>query len=305
MPEQTPRALREVAEMLSHSDKPKRFQTFTGLSSLLALAFCFFPILTANGQGTKTENAKNRVLILATTTSLQDSGLLDELVPLFQSKTAYVVKTIAVGTGQALAMGRRGDADLLLVHAPPQEKKFVDDGHGIVRRPFMYNDFVLVGPASDPAKVSKATSASEALRDIAASGALFLSRGDNSGTHILEQQLWMEAGRQPGGAWYQESGQGMGQTLTIASQKNAYTLTDRGTYLALKRRLELRILFARDPKLLNIYSLVLVNPRKSSNINVSGARAFLDFISSPETLNAIRTFGLDKYGIPLFELIKK
>jgi len=247
----------------------------------------------------------NKIIILATTTSTQDSGLLDLLVPLFQIKTSYVVKTIAVGTGQALAMGRRGDADVLLVHAPEEEKTFMAAGHGIKRQPFMYNDFVLVGPTSDPAKMAKAKSAAEALRQIAASKTLFLSRGDNSGTHILEKQLWMRAGIQPAERWHQQSGQGMGQTLIIASEKSAYTLTDRATYLKLKRRIELTILLEGDPELLNTYSLLQVNPLKSSKINSAGAQAFVDFMLAPETLDLIRTFGLEQYGQPLFHLLKK
>lgn len=275
---------------------------FTGLCVLL---FGFFAVQAADGQASMHQAVTNRIIILATTTSTQDSGLLDLLVPLFQKKTGYVVKTIAVGTGQALAMGRRGDADVLLVHAPTEEKKFVADGHGIKRWPFIYNDFLLVGPASDPARISRATSAAEALRKIATSQALFLSRGDNSGTYLMEKRLWVDAGGEPAGVWYQQSGQGMGQTLMIASEKNAYTLTDRGTYLALKKRIELSILFEGDPGLFNTYGLIQVNPRKSSRINSVGAQALIDFMLSPDTLNRIKTFGLEKYGEPLFHLIKK
>lgn len=274
----------------------------TGLWTLM-LALLYF--WAANGLTSTDQPVMNKIIILATTTSTQDSGLLDLLVPLFQIKTSYVVKMIAVGTGQALAMGRRGDADVLLVHAPEEEKKFMAAGHGIKRQPFMYNDFVLVGPTSDPAKMAKAKSAAEALRQIAASKTLFLSRGDNSGTHILEKQLWIQAGIQPAERWYQQSGQGMGQTLIIASEKSAYTLTDRATYLKLKRRIELTILLEGDPELLNTYSLLQVNPLKSSKINSAGAQVFVDFMLAPETLDLIRTFGLEQYGQPLFHLLKK
>jgi len=274
----------------------------TGLCTLILGLLCFW---AANGLTSTDQPVMNRIIILATTTSTQDSGLLDLLVPLFQIKTSYVVKTIAVGTGQALAMGRRGDADVLLVHAPEEEKTFMAAGHGIKRQPFMYNDFVLVGPTSDPAKMAKAKSAAEALRQIAASKTLFLSRGDNSGTHILEKQLWMRAGIQPAERWHQQSGQGMGQTLIIASEKSAYALTDRATYLKLKRRIELTILLEGDPELLNTYSLLQVNPLKSSKINSAGAQAFVDFMLAPETLDLIRTFGLEQYGQPLFHLLKK
>lgn len=274
----------------------------TGLCTLILGLLCFW---VANGLTSTDQPVMNKIIILATTTSTQDSGLLDLLVPLFQIKTSYVVKTIAVGTGQALVMGRRGNADVLLVHAPAEEEKFMAAGHGIKRQPFMYNDFVLVGPTSDPAKMAKAKSAAEALRQIAASKTLFLSRGDNSGTHILEKQLWMRAGIQPAERWHQQSGQGMGQTLIIASEKSAYTLTDRATYLKLKRRIELTILLEGDPELLNTYSLLQVNPLKSSKINSAGAQAFVDFMLAPETLDLIRTFGLEQYGQPLFHLLKK
>ena len=275
------------------------------VAGLFTLMLGLLYFWAANGLTSTDQPVMNKIIILATTTSTQDSGLLDLLVPLFQIKTSYVVKTIAAGTGQALAMGRRGDADVLLVHAPEEEKQFVAAGHGINRQPFMYNDFVLVGPTSDPAKMAQAKSAAEALRRIAASKTLFLSRGDNSGTHILEKQLWMQAGIQPAERWYQQSGQGMGQTLIIASEKSAYTLTDRATYLKLKRRIELTILLEGDPELLNTYSLLQVNPLKSSKINSAGAQAFVDFMLAPETLDLIRTFGLEQYGQPLFYLQKK
>lgn len=275
------------------------------LAGLCALVLGLSYLWQANGLTSTDQPPMNRIIILATTTSTQDSGLLDFLVPLFQIRTSYVVKTIAVGTGQALAMGRRGDADVLLAHAPEEEEKFMAAGHGIKRHPFMYNDFVLIGPTSDPAEIAKAKSAAEALRKIAVSKTLFLSRGDNSGTHTLEKRLWMQAGLQPAERWYQQSGQGMGQTLIIASEKNAYTLTDRATYLKLKRRIELTILLEGDPELLNTYSLLQVNPLKSPKINRAGAQAFVDFMLAPETLSLIRTFGLKQYGEPLFHPLKK
>ena len=245
----------------------------------------------------------NTFVILGTTTSTQDTGLLDLLVPVFQKATGTLVKTIAVGSGQALAIGRRGDADVLLVHAPIEEKKFMTNGHGIKRQPFMYNDFVIVGPTNDPATVSRMPSTSMVFRSIADAQALFLSRGDHSGTHIMEKNLWDQAGIRPSGKWYQQSGQGMGQTLIIASEKNAYTLTDRSTYLRLKKRLRLNILFAGDSTLLNVYSVILVNPGKSDRMNPTGGRALFDFLLSQETLKRIKTFGLEKYGEPLFGLI--
>ncbi|MCH6545004.1 MAG: substrate-binding domain-containing protein [Deltaproteobacteria bacterium] len=277
------------------------FRSFNGLCALL---FVFF----ADGMTNKaraTETRENRVLILATTTSSQDSGLLDLLLPHFQEKTGYLVKTIAVGSGQALAIGRRGDADVLLVHAPDEEKMFIANGHGVERRSFMYNYFVLAGVSEDPAGVSKTKSVPEAFRRIADSKTLFLSRGDESGTHIMEQRLWHRAGVRPSGRWYQQSGQGMGPTLIIAAEKKAYVLTDRSTYLRLKKRIGLKVLLDGDSELLNIYSLIRVNSQKSSRINVAGGKAFFDFMLSRETMKRIETFGVEKFGEPLFGLIKQ
>jgi len=243
----------------------------------------------------------NPELILSTTTSTQDSGLLDVLVPMFESKTGYNVKTVAVGTGAALAMGERGEADVLLVHAPTSEVKFMEAGHGISRKLIMHNDFILVGPSKDPAGIKGMKSATDALKKIADSKAIFISRGDDSGTNKLEITLWKTAGIDPAGqSWYQSSGQGMGATLTITSEKEAYTMTDRATYLATQKNLSLDILVEGDPILLNIYHVMQVNPKKSNKINAEGAKAFADFMVAPETQEVIKTFGVDKYGQPLF-----
>ncbi len=210
----------------------------------------------------------NPELILATTTSTQDSGLLDAVIPMFEQKTGYKVKTIAVGSGQAMTMGERGEADVLLVHAPDSEVKFMKDGHGINRKLVMHNDFIIVGPAADPAGIKSTTSAIETLKKIAASKAIFVSRGDNSGTNQLEVKVWKAAVLDPKGqTWYQESGQGMGATLNIAAEKGGYTITDRATYLANKKNLNLDILVQGDPILLNIYHVIQVNPQKSNKIN--------------------------------------
>jgi tungstate transport system substrate-binding protein len=203
---------------------------------------------------------KDRNVILSTTTSTQDSGLLDVLVPLFEKQTGYTVKTISVGTGQALALAAKGDADVALVHAPSLEKQYVAKGKLLNRRLVMYNDFVIIGPRNDPAKIKSAKTASAALRLIEQSKSRFVSRGDNSGTHNLEKTLWKEAGIEPKGDWYIEAGQGMGATLGIANERNAYTITDRGTYLALGSRITLPILGEGDKALLNIYSVMEVNP---------------------------------------------
>ena len=244
--------------------------------------------------------AQRSPVILSTTTSTQDSGLLDVLVPLFEQKTGYTVKTIAVGTGQALALAARGEADVVLAHAPALEKKYVADGKMLDRRLVMYNDFVIIGPADDPAKIKGLTKAADAMKVIAATGSRFVSRGDNSGTHVLEKTLWKLAGVEPRGAWYIEAGQGMGATLGIADDRKAYTLTDRGTFLAFQRRVRLPILLEGDRPLLNIYSVMQVNPSNGPRVNTAGGAAFADFMVSSDTQKIIKTFGVDKYGQPLF-----
>jgi tungstate transport system substrate-binding protein len=245
-------------------------------------------------------------VILSTTTSTQDSGLLGVLVPLFEKQTGYSVKTVSVGTGQALALAAKGDADVALVQMPTLEKQYVAEGKLLNRRLVMYNDFVIIGPREDPAKVRSSKSASGALKAIEQAKVSFVSRGDNSGTHILEKSLWKAAGIEPKGTWYIETGQGMGATLGIANERNAYTITDRGTYLALRNgvsplrnRVSLRILIEGDRALLNIYSVVEVNPANGPRINSVGGKAFADFMVAPETQNVIRNFG-KKFGQSLF-----
>lgn len=244
--------------------------------------------------------AQSTVVILSTTTSTQDSGLLDVLVPLFEKKTGLTVKTISVGTGQALALAARGEADVTLAHAASLEKKYVAEGKMTNRRLVMYNDFVIIGPPDDPAKIKGLPGALDALKRIAESQSRFVSRGDRSGTHVLELALWKQAGVEPKGAWYIESGQGMGQTLGIANDRRAYTLTDRATYLAFAKRVDLPILVEKDRPLLNIYSVMEVNPANGPRVNVAGGKAFAEFVLAPETQDVIRTFGIDKYGQALF-----
>ncbi len=240
-------------------------------------------------------------IILATTTSTQDSGLLDVLVPRFEQERGYRVKPVAVGTGQALALGERGEADVLLVHAPESEKKFMKTGAGVDRRLVMYNDFVIVGPPSDTAGIRGIASATAALTRIASSEAPFFSRGDDSGTHKKELALWEAAGvPKPAGRQYEETGSGMGQTLRVASEKGGYTLTDRGTYLSLRGTLDLEILVEGDPPLLNVYHVIGINPKKFPSVNAEGAEAFGDFLVSPEAQKLIDGFGREKYGQPLF-----
>ena len=242
----------------------------------------------------------SRVVILSTTTSTQDSGLLDVLVPLFEKQTGYSVKTISVGTGQALALAARGEADVALCHAPALEKQYVADGKMHDRQLVMYNDFLVVGPDADPAKIRGDKSVVAAMRKIAAAGARFVSRGDGSGTHILEQRLWKAAGVTPAAPWYIESGQGMGATLGIANDRQAYTLSDRATLLAFGKRVDLKPMVERDRLLLNIYSVMEVNPANGPRVNVPGGKAFAEFMLAPATQQVIRTFGVDRYGQALF-----
>ncbi|MDI3521981.1 MAG: tungstate transport system substrate-binding protein [Bacillota bacterium] len=244
--------------------------------------------------------AGSKDVILATTTSTQDSGLLDVLIPIFEQKTGYRVKTVAVGTGQALAMGERGEADVLLVHAPAAEKKVVESGAAIDRRLVMHNDFIIVGPEKDPAKIKGSATTADAFKKIAQAKALFVSRGDDSGTNKKELELWKAAQIEPKGSWYQESGTGMGQTLNIASEKGGYTLTDRATYLALKKNLALTILLEGDKSLLNVYHVMQVNPDKFPKVNAAGGKAFADFMVDAETQKVIGDFGKDKFGQSLF-----
>lgn len=259
--------------------------------TLLIISGFFYPVRAA----------EQKSIILATTTSAQDSGLLDALLPVFEKKTGYFVKTIAVGSGQAMAMGQKGEADVMLVHSPAAEKKLVEEGYGVNRRLVMHNDFIIVGPPGDPAKIKGIKSTPEAFKKIASADKLFLSRGDNSGTHAKEKDVWKAAGINPEKEkWYQQTGLGMGQTLNVAAEKKGYTLTDRGTYLALQKNLGLSILVEGDAVLLNIYHVIEVNPAKWPKVNAAGGKAFADFMVARETQEIIKTFGTDKFGSPLF-----
>ena len=264
--------------------------------ALVAAVFLIGMALPASAAGPAQKN-----LILATTTSTQDSGLLDVLIPVFEKKTGYFVKTIAVGSGQAMAMGQKGEADVLLVHSPDAEKKFITERSGVNRLIVMHNDYIVVGPPADPAAIKGAKSTVDAFKKIAAANALFLSRGDNSGTHAKEKGIWKAAGINPEGQkWYQETGLGMGQTLNVAAEKKGYTLADRGTWLALKKNLGLEILKEGDPILLNVYHVIAVNPAKWPKVNADGAKAFSDFMVSVETQGIIKTYGVEKYRGALF-----
>jgi tungstate transport system substrate-binding protein len=255
---------------------------------------CIAALLSLAGCG------QTRDIILATTTSTQDSGLLDELLPLFEEQAGFVVKTIAVGTGEALAMGKRGDADVLLAHAPEQEKEIVEAGFAVNRRIVMHNDFLIVGPEEDPAGIHGSENGAESVLKIAEARARFISRGDNSGTHFRENSLWSAAAFEPVGDWYISTGQGMGSTLLIAGEMGAYVLTDRGTYLALRERIGLVPHVEGDPLFLNIYSVMEVNPDRFPMVNNAGAKAFSEFLLSSEVQEIIRQFGVEEYGQPLF-----
>jgi len=243
----------------------------------------------------------NTSLILATTTSTQDSGLLDVLIPMFEEQTGYTVQTVAVGSGAAIAMAEEGNADVLFVHAPASEKALMDAGWGKDRFLVMHNYFAIVGPATDPAGVKGMTSAVEAFQMIADAGSDFITRGDDSGTNKMEISLWGKTTTDPSGqAWYIDSGQGMGATLIIASEKQAYTLTDRATFLANQANLNLEILVEGDAALLNVYRVITVNPDKWPDSNYYGALAFANFLIDPATQAVIEEFGVDKFGQPLF-----
>ena len=240
-------------------------------------------------------------IILATTTSTQDSGLLDVILPDFVAKSGVEVDVIAVGTGQALQLGKDGNADVLLVHARASEDAFMEEGHGVRREDVMYNDFVIVGPASDPAGIQGGSDAAAALTAIAEAEASFVSRGDESGTHTKEKSLWTAAGIEPAGDWYISAGQGMGDVLTMADEMEAYTLTDRATYLAMRLGgLDLEIVVEGDPVLFNPYGVIAVNPDKNANIKVDLANEFIDWLVSLPTQELISEYGVAEFGAPLF-----
>lgn len=255
--------------------------------------------LTACGTGQAAGPSDGKSLILATTTSTQDSGLLDVVLPAFTEDTGWQVKPLAVGSGQAIELGRRGEADVLLVHSPKAEKEFVAEGAAGRRTLVMHNDFVLVGPATDPAGI-KGVPAAAAMKKIAGSGVGFVSRGDESGTHAREKQLWEQNGIVPSGQWYRATGQGMGATLRVASESSAYTLTDRATYLSQKGTLELEVLNEGDASLLNIYHVIEMTERAGDGVRPDGAKAFADWITGAEAQRMIGEFGKEEFGQALF-----
>lgn len=271
------------------------------LSLVLLLLVAGCSLLGGNTTKQQTiQPAGKKTLILATTTSTKDTGLLDVLLPAFESKTGYTVKPVAVGSGQAFEMGQRGEADVLLVHAPKDEAEFVAQGFGAGRRDVMYNYFVILGPKNDPAGVKGMKSAVEALKKIAAAKATFVSRGDDSGTNKKELKLWDKAGVKPSGGWYIKTGQGMGSTLRIAGEKQGYTLADTGTFLSLKGTLALAVLVEKNEDLLNQYGVIPVNSEKLPKVNSEGGKAFADWIVSQDVQKLIGEYGKDEFGEALF-----
>ena len=254
----------------------------------------------ATTTATTVSKPKNPVIRLSTTTSVNDSGLLPELQKRFEAKTGYQLDIISNGSGAAIALGKSGDADVLLVHSKAAEDTFVASGYGIKRMPFMHNFFVIAGPDKDPANVASVKTAVDAFKLIAYKEATFVSRGDNSGTHTAELKIWSQAGITPKGAWYVSAGAGMGTCLTIAGETNAYILTDKATYLATQDQTGLKIKLRESDDLKNTYSLIAVNPDKNPGINAEGAQAFINYMLSDEAAAYIKTYGVAQYGEPLF-----
>ena len=261
----------------------------------LTLLFALTMALNLFGGGQKEESVHIK---LATTTSTENSGLLAVLLPVFQEEENILVDVIAVGTGKAITHGENGDVDVILVHARSREDAFVKDGYGVIRKDVMHNDFVILGPEGDPAGIAGMTDAAAAFTKIAESEADFLSRGDDSGTHTKEKAIWNSAGLSPEGIWYKEVGQGMGTVLTMTAEMQGYTLTDRGTWLAMKDDLNLKILVEGDPTLFNPYGVIAVNPELHSHVNNDGAMKFINFLTSEKGQTVIRDF--KKNGEPLF-----
>lgn len=265
---------------------------------------CSGLLLAATIFGCQRESTAPRKITLATTTSVEDSGLLNDLLPRFKTEQGIEVQVVAVGSGQAIELGRRGDADVIVSHSPKLEKAFVADGFGLDRTEIMKNDFVIVGPPADPAKLAEKPGVFSALGTLAEEQIPFISRGDQSGTHVRELELWKEAAFEPAGDWYIQAGSGMAATLRMASEKEAYTLTDRGTFLSLQDKLALKIVVERKPPLDNVYSVTLVNPAKHPHVQAKEARAFAEFLASPACQQAIGQFGIERFGQPLFEPLR-
>ncbi|MEH1870619.1 substrate-binding domain-containing protein [Nostoc sp.] len=270
------------------------------LVSFLAILCIGFGRLLVNQEPILGQSPAKKDVIVAMTTSIEDSGLLDDLVPAIEKKTGYKLKKVAVGTGQALALAEKGEVDALFVNSPKAERKVLSGGAVINRHLVMHNDFVIVGPDADKAKIRGKKNAVEAFSLIAKNQALFVSRGDDSGTNKLEKDLWQQANITPSGSWYQQTGSGMAQTLQVANQKLGYTLADRATYIYQKKNLSLPVLVQGDKKLLNLYHVMEVNSQKFPKVNSAGAKAFINFVLSPEGQTLIAAHGKKEFGQPLF-----
>ena len=274
------------------------------LGALLALGL--MGCSGGSDEGSEVAALENPVIRISTTTSVNDSGLLPYLQPFFEEATGYQMEVTSAGTGAAIKKGETGDADVLLVHAKASEEEFIDAGYGIERVPFMYNYFVIVGPADDPAGVANCTTAADAFKAIADSGSPFVSRGDDSGTNKKEIKIWEDAGITPEGQdWYINAGAGMGATLTMANEEQAYTLTDKGTYLSHEAKDGLPILLAESEDMKNTYSMIAVSPEKWPDTNINGANACIEWMLSPEASALIAAYGVEQYGEPLFFLIEE
>ncbi len=286
--------------MRNRSNRALRTITIISMVMMLLAACAKTPAPQPNAQPQGQPKTDPKPLTLATTTSTVDSGLLEVLIPAFEAKHPYKVKVLSKGTGEAMEIGKRGDADVLLVHARASEDQFVAEGYGVDRKDVMYNDFVILGPASDPAKIKGTKSVVEAFQKIASSSSTVISRGDKSGTHQKELAIWALAKVTPEGKWYISSGVGMGDAIRMATEKQGYILTDRATYLSWKAKTDLGIVVEGDKDLFNPYGVIAVNPAKHAVVNYEGAKAFTNYIVSPEGQKLIGEFGKDKYGAPLF-----
>ncbi len=278
------------------------------MKKLLAISLALIMVLcfaACGGEESKTD-AENLVIRMATTTSVDNSGLLQYLFPYFEKATGYKVEHQAVGTGDAIKLAKDGNADLILVHAKASEEEFIAGGYGVERIPFMYNYFVIVGPADDPAGIKDSANAAEAFAKIKASGSPFISRGDDSGTHKAELKIWGEnAPDAEKDEWYISAGKGMGASLTMASEMGAYCLTDKATYLSMKDNLELDIIIEESEDMKNTYSVIACNPDKLEGLNTEGAKAFIEWITGDEASALIAKYGKEQYGEALFYLIEE
>lgn len=277
---------------ITSAQKNSRQMFFYVSIALLLLCLLLIPL----GCGEK------RTMVLYTTTSVRDTGLLDELLPIFKSEKGIEVKAIAVGSGEAFSNGKKGSADALLIHDKKGEKDFMDGGYGSASKDIMYNYYVIIGPKGDPAGIKNSSQSSEAFKKIVETKSTFVSRGDDSGTNRKEKAIWEKAGITPSGDWYVDAGQSMAGTIRITNEKNGYTLSDKATYLSLKKSISLVILYEGGADLKNIYSVIVVNPAKFPKVKSDEATEFMNWMVSPETQNRIKNFGVSKYGEQLFYL---